>query len=118
MPSKKKALASASEDRRKPNALFHGDNLDILRRYIDDQSVDLVYLDPPLQSGKDYNLLFKKEDGSRPAAQIKAFTDTWHWDQAAKAAFDDVIATGGRVALVLESIQRIVEDTPMLAHIS
>jgi hypothetical protein len=55
----------------------------VLRRYLDDETVDLVYLDPPFQSGKDYNLLFKREDGSRPAAQIKAFTDTWRWDQSA-----------------------------------
>src|SRR5271157_5065131 len=63
------------------NALYIGDNLDVLRRYIKDESVDLVYLDPPFNSNANYNVLFAEQDGSRAASQIKAFHDTWHWDQ-------------------------------------
>jgi site-specific DNA-methyltransferase (adenine-specific) len=54
------------------NVLYYGDNLEILRRYIEDESVDLVYLDPPFKSDQDYNILFAERNGSHPAAQIKA----------------------------------------------
>jgi site-specific DNA-methyltransferase (adenine-specific) len=68
------------------NILYYGDNLEILRRYIEDESVDLVYLDPPFKSDQDYNILFAERNGSRAAAQIKAFEDTWHWDKVSAAA--------------------------------
>ena len=60
------------------NILYYGDNLEILRRYIEDESVDLVHLDPPFNSDQAYNILFVERNGSRAAAQIKAFEDTWH----------------------------------------
>ena len=50
--------------------LYYGDNLDILRRYIDDESIDLIYLDPPFNSNADYNVLFAEKDGTRSASQI------------------------------------------------
>jgi site-specific DNA-methyltransferase (adenine-specific) len=75
------------------NRLYYGDNLDVLRRHIADESVDLVYLDPPFKSNQDYNVLFA-DHGVRAAAQIKAFEDTWSWDEVAAAAYDDVV-TGG-----------------------
>lgn len=58
------------------NLLLYGDNLDMLRRYIPDESVDLIYLDPPFKSDANYNVLFQEQDGTRSAAQIEAFTDT------------------------------------------
>ena len=61
------------------NLLYYGDNLDILRRYVDDESVDLVYLDPPFNSNADYNVLFAEKSGEKAHAQIKAFEDTWEW---------------------------------------
>jgi site-specific DNA-methyltransferase (adenine-specific) len=54
------------------NVLYYGDNLEILRRYIEDESVDLVYLDPPFKSDQDYNILFAERNGSQAATQIKA----------------------------------------------
>ena len=71
------------------NQLFYGDNLDILRRYVGDEIVDLVYLDPPFKSNQNYNVLFAERDGTQAAAQIKAFEDTWHWDQAASRAYEE-----------------------------
>src|SRR5919108_3422007 len=68
------------------NQLFFGDNLDILRQHIKDDSIDLVYLDPPFKSDQDYNVLLREQDGTRSAAQVRAFEDTWRWDQAAAAA--------------------------------
>jgi site-specific DNA-methyltransferase (adenine-specific) len=80
------------------NTLFYGDNLDILRRYIEDESIDLIYLDPPFNSKATYNVLFAEKNGSDSAAQIKAFEDTWHWDQAAATAYYQVVEGGGGVA--------------------
>jgi hypothetical protein len=59
--------------------LYFGDNLDVLRDHVSDESIDLIYLDPPFNSKRDYNLLFKSPRGHRTDAQIKAFEDTWHW---------------------------------------
>ena len=76
------------------NTLYYGDNLKVLREHVKNESVDLVYLDPPFQSGKDYNVLFQEQNGSKSAAQIKVFEDTWHWDAEAAAAFEEVVETG------------------------
>jgi adenine specific DNA methylase Mod len=77
------------------NILYYGDNLDVLQRHVADESVDLVYLDPPFNSNATYNVLFGHADGSQAAAQIKAFDDTWHWDQTAAAAFEATVRGGG-----------------------
>jgi site-specific DNA-methyltransferase (adenine-specific) len=76
------------------NTLFYGDNLHILREYIEDSSVDLVYLDPPFNSNATYNVLFKAPTGEQSQAQIEAFEDTWHWNEAAERAFDEAINSG------------------------
>jgi len=78
------------------NVLYYGDNLDVLRRHVADESVDLVYLDPPFNSNATYNVLFGHADGSQAAAQIKAFDDTWHWDSAAAATFEAAVTGGGQ----------------------
>ena len=67
------------------NMLYYGDNLDILRRYLPDAAVDLVYLDPPFNSNRDYNVIFRDESGNATDAQLLAFEDTWHWGPSAEA---------------------------------
>ena len=62
------------------NRLYYGDNLEVLRLHVKDESVDLVYLDPPFNSNASPNVLFAAKDGKQAAAQIAAFEDTWHWD--------------------------------------
>ncbi len=100
------------------NYLYYGDNLDVLRRYIDDESVDLVYLDPPFKSQQNYNVLFQEQDGSRSAAQIQAFEDTWRWDQAAAEAFNEVVQGGGAAAHALVSFRTFIGGSDMLAYLS
>ena len=73
------------------NTLYYGDNLKILRDYIKDESVDLIYLDPPFNSNANYNILFKSPTGWDSDAQIEAFEDTWHWNDSAEAAFGEVV---------------------------
>ena len=76
------------------NTLFYGDNLPILRDYIDDESVDLVYLDPPFNSNRSYNVLFRDEHGREAEAQITAFEDTWHWNAATERVYQELVAGG------------------------
>lgn len=57
------------------NTLFYGDNLAILRDHVEDESVDLIYLDPPFNSNATYNVLFKAPGGEARRAQIEAFGD-------------------------------------------
>ena len=102
------------------NFLYYGDNLDILRRHVADESVDLIYLDPPFNSQQNYNVLFAEHNGSRSAAQIRAFEDTWRWDQAAAEAYNEIVtgnAVPPRVALVVHSIRNFLGDTDMTAYL-
>lgn len=100
------------------NKLYYGDNLDILRRYIADESVDLVYLDPPFKSDQDYNVLFAEQDGTRSAAQIRAFQDTWRWDEGAVAAFEEAVRSDGRVAATMQAFHTMLGASDMLAYLS
>ena len=74
-----------------PNQLYYGDSLTVLRDYIPDQSVDLIYLDPPFNSRQDYNVLFAEKDGTRSASQITAFKDTWEWNEEAARSYKQVV---------------------------
>ena len=100
------------------NTLYYGDNLDILRHYVVDESVDLVYLDPPFNSNANYNVLFDEKDGRQAAAQIQAFEDTWKWDEAAARQFHETVEAGGRVADVLLAFQRFLGTNDMLAYLA
>jgi DNA modification methylase len=100
------------------NKLYYGDNLDVLRRYVGDDSIDLIYLDPPFKSQQDYNVLFAERDGSRSAAQIKAFGDTWTWDTSAASAYEGVVEQGGRVSEALQGFRRLLGDNDMLAYLA
>lgn len=99
-------------------ALFYGDNLDVLRRHVEDESVDLVYLDPPFNSNANYNVLFEEQDGSRSAAQIKAFGDTWQWDRVAAAAYEEVVEQGGDVSRAMQAFRTILAESNMLAYLA
>lgn len=101
------------------NVLFYGDNLDILRRFIPDESIDLIYLDPPFNSKADYNILFKESTGEESAAQIRAFTDFWHWDAAARQTHDYLVGNevDNRVATVADSLYRLLGKNDMTAYL-
>jgi site-specific DNA-methyltransferase (adenine-specific) len=77
------------------NLLYYGDNLDVLRRHVADESVDLVYLDPPFNSNADYSVFFEEKDGSGAAAQIKAFEDSWEWNAESARAYEEIVEAGG-----------------------
>jgi DNA modification methylase len=98
--------------------LFYGDNLDVLRLHVADDSVDLIYLDPPFNSQQDYNAFFAEQDGTREAAQIKAFGDTWRWDRGSRAAYEMIVENGGPVADVMQGFMVHVGPSDMMAYLS
>ena len=101
------------------NTLYYGDNLEVLRLHVADESVDLVYLDPPFKSDQDYNVLFAEQDGSRSHAQIKAFGDTWRWDQASAAAYEEIVESGpARVSKAMQAFRAFLGENDMLAYLS
>ena len=100
------------------NRLYYGDNLDVLRRHVEDSTVDLVYLDPPFNSNANYNVLFAEHDGTKAASQIKAFTDTWEWDDSAARAYEEVVEQGGRVSQAMQAFRTFLGDTDILAYLA
>ncbi len=98
------------------NVLFFGDNLPVLREYVPDEYVDLIYLDPPFNSKATYNILFGGNGKSE--AQIRAFDDTWHWGAESERAYADVMEHGGRPADVLEAFRRFLGDNDMMAYLA
>ena len=100
------------------NVLYYGDNLDILRRYVADESVDLVYLDPPFNSNATYNVLFAEHHGERAASQIKAFEDTWTWDLAAEWSYKQTVEAGGQVSKALQAFHALLGPSNMLAYVA
>jgi adenine specific DNA methylase Mod len=99
------------------NLLYYGDNLEILRRYVKDETVDLVYLDPPFNSNANYNVLFAEKDGSKAASQIQAFSDTWTWTQESESIFAEIVTAGGRVADCLQAFRTFLGECDMLAYL-
>lgn len=101
------------------NNLFYGDNLSVLRESIADESVDLVYLDPPFNSNASYNVLFRAPDGHESAAQIEAFDDTWHWNDGAEAAYGDVLRSGNAgAAEMLRAMRTFLGENDMMAYLA
>ena len=101
------------------NQLFYGNNLDVLRASIKDESVDLIYLDPPFNSNANYNVLFKSPAGADSAAQIEAFEDTWHWGQEAEDAYDQVLKSGNtNAADLLRAMRSFLGDNDMMAYLA
>ncbi len=100
------------------NALYYGDNLQILREHIKDESVDLIYLDPPFNSNANYNVLFRSPAGERSHAQIEAFEDTWQWTDEAEQAFDEVMRSGNTdAAELLRAMRAFLKENDMMAYL-
>ena len=100
------------------NTLYYGDNLTILREYISSASVDLVYLDPPFNSNRSYNVLFKQESGKDSEAQMQAFDDTWHWNQHAEKTYNELVTvTGGKVGDMIGALRGVIGENQMMAYL-
>jgi len=100
------------------NKLYFGDNLEIMRRYISDESVDLIYLDPPFNSKATYNVLFEEKNGTQSAAQITAFEDTWHWGLESEEAYHEVVTEGPkRLSDLLQALRQFLGTNDMMAYL-
>lgn len=100
------------------NLLYYGDNLPIIREHFPDECVDLVYLDPPFNSKRTYNVIYKEATGEESAAQIKAFTDFWRWDRAAVDAYQEVLTTAEpKTATLIESIVEAIGHNDVSAYL-
>jgi site-specific DNA-methyltransferase (adenine-specific) len=100
------------------NTLYYGDNLRILRDHIPDNSIDLIYLDPPFNSKADYNILFKEPTGRPSEAQITAFEDTWHWPEA-EATFQEIVRTApANVIEMMTAFRQFVGLNDVMAYLT
>ena len=106
------------------NKLFFGDCLEILKgsglngkKYIDDETVDLIYLDPPFNSNRVYNVIFAEPNGAKSKAQIKGFDDTWTWNDNVEKELDDIKTAGGKVADTIVGLSTILGKSNMLAYL-
>ena len=100
------------------NQLYYGDNLDILRNHIPDESVDLIYIDPPFNSNQAYNVIFSEADGSSSQAQIQAFEDTWHWVESTEQAYHELVVTAPPLLVeTIKSFRGFLTETNLMAYL-
>jgi site-specific DNA-methyltransferase (adenine-specific) len=100
------------------NTLFYGDNLSILREYLPDESVDLIYLDPPFNSNRSYNVLFRDESGEDAQAQITAFEDTWHWGSETEQTYYKIVQDAApNIANMIDALRGFIGANQMMAYL-
>ncbi|HZF95642.1 MAG TPA: DNA methyltransferase [Allosphingosinicella sp.] len=100
------------------NKLYFGDNLEVMRKYIADEMVDLIYLDPPFNSNASYGVFFKDGTGLGSEAQAEAFRDTWRWGPAAAEAYDEVYRHGGNIAILLQALRAWLGTDGLMAYLA
>ena len=101
------------------NQLYFGDNLGVLREHVADESVDLIYLDPPFNSNATYNVLFRERSGEDSAAQITAFEDTWHWTRDAERAYEEMVMRGAdKLGRLLQAMREFLGQNDMMAYLT
>jgi site-specific DNA-methyltransferase (adenine-specific) len=98
------------------NTLFYGDNLPILREHIPEESIDLIYFDPPFNSNRSYNVLFKEESGQESESQIVAFDDTWHWGEMAETTYCELATQAPpHVGQMIGALRQFIGANQMMA---
>ena len=100
------------------NKLYFGDNLEILPEHVKDETVDLVYLDPPFNSKSQYSMFFKSEAGEPSGAQAKAYDDTWSWGEASKEAMESIVSFGGKPAAYMGAFWTAMGDSSTMAYLA
>lgn len=99
------------------NKLYYGDNLEILKQ-MPDNFADLIYLDPPFNSNRNYNVLFDEKNGTKSVAQIHAFTDTWKWDINSERIYQELVTTTGKkIAETLQGMRTFLGSSDMMAYL-
>ena len=96
------------------NRMYYGEN----REYFPNEFVDLIYLDPPFNSSRNYNVLFKAESGADSEAQITAFEDTWHWSEASLATYFDLVQDSpAQVSTAIKALMDLIGHNQMMAYL-
>jgi site-specific DNA-methyltransferase (adenine-specific) len=103
------------------NTLFYGDNLEVLRKYIKDETIDLCYIDPPFNSKRNYNQIYNNI-GGEDHAQAQAFIDTWIWDQDASTGHIEIQANEmGRFTPqavdLITGLEKVLKKGSLLAYL-
>ncbi len=103
------------------NTLYYGDNLEVLRKYIKDETVDLCYIDPPFNSKRNYNQIYNNI-GGEDRAQAQAFVDTWVWDSEAVEGFQEIISNDGnrftaQTIDLIAGLQKVLKKGSLLAYL-
>jgi site-specific DNA-methyltransferase (adenine-specific) len=97
--------------------LYFGDNVPVMRTF-PEESVDLIYLDPPFNSAANYNVLFKTPKGHESTAQIEAFEDTWHWNSQAEVEFEEIVRfTSSGVSEMMQVLRKFLGENDMMAYL-
>lgn len=99
------------------NWLIYGDNLDMLRKHVPDESVDLVYLDPPFNSNRSYNVLFKDRTGEESVAQMQAFDDTWRWGPNVEAQYEELLGADLAIADAMHAMRTLLHGSDVMAYL-
>lgn len=103
------------------NKLYYGDNLEVLRKYIKDETIDLCYIDPPFNSNRNYNQIYLNE-GEEDKAQAHAFTDTWMFDDVARIGYEEIINNDKnrfnvKTILLIEGLAKVLGKESLLAYL-
>ena len=101
------------------NTLYFGDNLPVIRQFIKDETIDLIYLDPPFNSKANYNVIFKTKNKEDSPSQIQAFEDTWHWETGeTEYEFNQLVKGGGVIAEVMKGLELVIGKNDLLAYLT
>jgi site-specific DNA-methyltransferase (adenine-specific) len=98
--------------------LYYGENLDILQRYLRDETVDIVYLDPHLNSAQNYNAFFQEKDAKDAAGQFRAFEDTWSWNRESQKVYDNLTLLPGNVGEVAQTFDTFLGTSDMVVYLA
>ena len=100
------------------NQLYYGDNLNILRTHIPDESIDLIYIDPPFNSNQAYNVIFSEADGASSQAQIQAFEDIWRWGEPTESAYHELVETAPHLLVeTIKSFRGVLGEKNLMAYL-
>src|SRR5213595_2812305 len=101
--------------------LFYGDNLEVMRKHIKDETVDLCYIDPPFNSKRNYNQIYNRI-GTEDRAQAQAFIDTWVWDDRAREGYQEIIGNEGnryseQTVEITKGLHAVLKDDSLFAYL-
>ena len=99
------------------NTLYFSDNLAVISQYIKDETIDLIYLDPPFNSKANYNVIFKTPKKEDSPSQIQAFEDTWKWNSTTEFELHQLFGAEPKLAELMKGLELIIGKNDLLAYL-